>query len=177
MVKRKFISIIIFICKTWLKANTSDNTTKWNLRLTNLILHIDISEIVQCLGFSYHMYGKTSGMGKLNVYYKAQNGSIFRIFSRIGNLGDAWRREFKQIPPTRGLQVRLSLCKFIPTHPRPRTYNIFLLQIHASYHSFKKCYFYLSVKDYYMPMFCSKYRSPTDYSLFLWKIDRMGHGR
>lgn len=58
-------------------------------------------------------------MGKLNVYYKAQNGSIFRIFSRIGNLGDAWRRESIQIPPTRGLQVRLSLCKFIPTHPRP----------------------------------------------------------
>lgn len=67
------------------------------------------------------MYGKTSGMGKLNVYYTAQNGSILRIFSRIGNLGDAWRREFIQIPPTRGLQVRLSLCKFIPTHPRPRT--------------------------------------------------------
>lgn len=62
-------------------------------------------ETVQCLGFSYHMYGKTSGMGKLNVYYTAQNGSIFRIFSRIGNLGDAWRREFIQIPPTRGLQI------------------------------------------------------------------------
>lgn len=93
------------------------------------ILHIDISDTVQCLGFSYHMYGKTSGMGKLNVYYTAQNGSIFRIFSRIGNLGDAWRREFIQIPPTRGLQVRLSLCKFIPTHPRPEP--VFLLQIHA----------------------------------------------
>nr|XP_011431595.2 MAM and LDL-receptor class A domain-containing protein 1-like [Crassostrea gigas] len=62
-------------------------------------------ETVQCLSFSYHMYGKTSGMGKLNVYYTAQNGSIFRIFSRIGNLGDAWRRESMQIPPTRGLQI------------------------------------------------------------------------
>lgn len=62
-------------------------------------------ETVQCLSFSYHMYGKTSGMGKLNVYYTAQNGSILRIFSRIGNLGDAWRREFIQIPPTRGLQI------------------------------------------------------------------------
>ncbi|XP_011431595.3 uncharacterized protein [Magallana gigas] len=62
-------------------------------------------DTVQCLGFSYHMYGKTSGMGKLNIYYTAQNGSIFRIFSRIGNLGDAWRREFIQIPPTRGLQI------------------------------------------------------------------------
>lgn len=61
------------------------------------ILYIDILDIVQCLGFFYYMYGKILGMGKFNVYYIVQNGLIFRIFSRIGNLGDVWRRDFIQI--------------------------------------------------------------------------------
>lgn len=90
------------------------------------------------------MYGKTSGMGKLNVYYTAQNGSIFRIFSRIGNLGDAWRREFIQIPPTRRLQVRLSLCKSItppPNPPHPRTPFSFSRSAHDL-----KCLFYSCIK-------------------------------
>ena len=61
------------------------------------------SETTQCLRFSYHMFG--DGAGQLNVYYSSSNGTMGRIFHKVGNQEDAWKQETIEILPTKGLQV------------------------------------------------------------------------
>jgi hypothetical protein len=50
------------------------------------------------------MYGST-GMGRLSVYYTGSTGLINRVFRRVGNQGNAWKRVAVEIPPTNRLQV------------------------------------------------------------------------
>ncbi|XP_062615614.1 MAM and LDL-receptor class A domain-containing protein 1-like [Saccostrea cucullata] len=67
--------------------------------------NIKFRETMQCLGFSYHMYGTGKGMGTLSVFYTGSNGTLSKIFKQTGNQGDAWKRTAIQIAPTSGLQI------------------------------------------------------------------------
>ena len=49
------------------------------------------------------MFG--DGAGQLNVYYSSSNGTMGRIFHKVGSQEDAWKQETIEIPPTKGLQV------------------------------------------------------------------------
>ncbi|XP_061166796.1 uncharacterized protein LOC133175702 [Saccostrea echinata] len=67
--------------------------------------NITFKETIQCLSFSYHMYGTSNGMGTLNVFYTGSNGTVSNIFKQNGNQGNSWKRIAVEIAPTSGLQI------------------------------------------------------------------------
>ncbi|KAL2097653.1 hypothetical protein ACEWY4_006860 [Coilia grayii] len=59
----------------------------------------------KCLQFWYHMFGQ--GMGTLNVYQEPVEGEATVVFSRSGNMGEAWRFAQAPLQATRGAAYRI----------------------------------------------------------------------